>query len=68
VVRREVKIFIEEELHVRVKEVLRRMPTLLKVKYGVRNISDFYELAVLLLIQSLEEELKEEREKVKVSS
>ncbi|RLE78242.1 MAG: hypothetical protein DRJ52_10725 [Thermoprotei archaeon] len=67
-VRREVKIFIEEELHVRVKEVLRRMPTLLKVKYGVRNISDFYELAVLLLIQSLEEELKEEREKVKVSS
>jgi len=62
VVRREVKIFIEEELHRQVRNLLKKIPSVLKVKYGIRSISDFYELAILLLIQSLEEELEKKVE------
>ncbi|RLE80749.1 MAG: hypothetical protein DRJ52_05705 [Thermoprotei archaeon] len=61
-VRREVKIFIEEELHRQVRNLLKKIPSVLKVKYGIRSISDFYELAILLLIQSLEEELEKKVE------
>lgn len=52
----QVKVYIEEEIHRAVKRMVEKMPAELKVELGIKNISDFYEKAIIYFIEAVKGE------------